>query len=73
MHSDPLKGAIRMEEAQRRKGVQYGDTCRQCVHFDRLWGAEYCVQERPISKEQFHRCVKHDHFSRRVSHVSESS
>lgn len=72
MRSDPLKGAIRMEEAQRRKGVQYGDTCRQCVHFDRLWGAEYCLKEKTISQKQFHICVKYDDFER-SAHVPESS
>ena len=72
MHSDPVLGAQRMEAAERRKGVQYGDTCRQCVHFDRLWGAEYCMKEKTISQEQFHLCVKYDDFER-SAHVSESS
>ena len=64
MSFDPVIGAQRMQAAERRRGVEYGDDCKKCRHRVEAWGAEYCMKGHEITKKQFHKCVKHGTFLR---------
>lgn len=64
MYDPTLAGAMRMEAAERRRGIQRGDDCKQCDHYAVLWDKAYCTEGYKISKQQFHRCNKHKIFVR---------
>lgn len=55
---DPSIIAERMEAADRRRGIEHGDSCLTCSNRETLWGEAFCLRGHKMTRRQFHKCGK---------------
>ena len=66
---NPQHAAERMEEAERARGIEPGDSCLNCANRVFVFGEPHCLGGLEMTRPQFHRCAKFGKYEKQSKEV----